>query len=79
MDFAVLDEKDIGAGALGDAAFPIQHHGVGIAAALGAVLPLSARLQGPRPGLAIRALGTACALALALSLALALRGGLGLG
>jgi membrane associated rhomboid family serine protease len=46
-------------------------------AALGAVVPLSARLGGPRPGLAIRLLGASCALALALSLALALRGGLG--
>jgi rhomboid protease GluP len=48
-------------------------------AVLGAVVPLSARLGGPRPALAIRALGATCALALALSLALALRGGLGLG
>jgi membrane associated rhomboid family serine protease len=56
-------------------------HAVGLVAGalLGAVAPLSARLGGGRPGLAIRALGALCALALALSLALALRGGLGLG
>jgi membrane associated rhomboid family serine protease len=56
-------------------------HAVGLVggAALGAVVPLSSRLGGPRPGLAVRALGAACALALALSLGLALRGGLGLG
>jgi rhomboid protease GluP len=56
-------------------------HAVGLlaGAAIGAVVPLSARLGGPRPGFAVRALGAAGALALALSLALALRGGLGLG
>jgi len=56
-------------------------HAVGLVAGavIGALVPLSARLGGPRPGLAIRALGALCALALALSLALALRGGLGLG
>lgn len=56
-------------------------HAVGlvVGAALGAVVPLSARLGGARPGLAIHALGALCVLALALSLALALRGGLGLG
>jgi membrane associated rhomboid family serine protease len=56
-------------------------HAVGLAAgaAIGAVVPLSARLGGPRPGLAIRAFGALCVLALALCLALALRGGLGLG
>jgi membrane associated rhomboid family serine protease len=56
-------------------------HAVGLVAGavFGAVVPLSARLGGPRPGLAIRALGALCALALALSLALALRGGLGAG
>ena len=31
MDLAVLDEEDVGAGALGHAALPVQHHGVGIA------------------------------------------------
>ena len=43
-------------------------HAVGLVAgaALGAVAPLSARLGGPRPGLAVRALGALCALALAL-------------
>jgi rhomboid protease GluP len=56
-------------------------HAVGLVAggAIGAVVPLSGRLGGPRPPLAIRALGALCALALALSLALALRGGLRLG
>lgn len=56
-------------------------HAVGLAAgaALGARLPLSARLGGPPPGLAVRALGTLGALALAVSLALAVRSGLGLG
>jgi len=56
-------------------------HAAGLCAgaALGAVVPLSARLGGPRPGPPMRALGGACALALAASLALALRGGLGWG
>lgn len=56
-------------------------HAVGLVSggAIGAVVPLSPRLGGPRPGPAIRALGAACALALALSFALALRGGLRLG
>jgi membrane associated rhomboid family serine protease len=56
-------------------------HAVGLVtgAVFGAMVPLSARLGGPRPGLLVRALGASCALALALSLALALRGGLGLG
>ncbi len=53
--------------------------GLVVGAGLGALVPLSARLGGPRPGLAIRLLGTAAALALALSLALAARSGLGLG
>ena len=38
VDLAVLDEEDVGAGAFGDAALPVEHHGVGIAFALGAVL-----------------------------------------
>src|SRR5207237_2983892 len=38
VDFAVVDEEDVGAGALGDAALPVEHHGVGIALALGDVL-----------------------------------------
>ena len=56
-------------------------HAVGLVAGavIGAVVPLSARLGGPRPAPAVHALGALCALALALSLALALRGGLGLG
>ncbi len=56
-------------------------HAVGLAsgALIGAVVPLSGRLGGPRPALALRALGVLCALALALSLGLALRGGLGTG
>jgi hypothetical protein len=33
-----FDEEDVGAGAFGDAALPVQHHRVGVAAALGAVL-----------------------------------------
>ena len=33
-----LDEEDVGAGAFGDTALPVEHHGVGIAAPLGAVL-----------------------------------------
>jgi len=54
-------------------------HAAGLVAggALGATVPLSARLGGPRSGRALRAIGALCALALALSLALALRGGLG--
>ena len=56
-------------------------HAAGLVAgaAFGALIPLTARLGGPRTGFGIRALGTAAALALALSLALALRNGLGLG
>jgi rhomboid protease GluP len=56
-------------------------HAVGLVAggAIGAVVPLSGRLGGPPPALAIRTFGALCALALALSLALALRGGLRLG
>ncbi len=56
-------------------------HAVGLLAGalLGAMVPLSARLGGARPGLAVRALGATCGLALAASLALALRGGLGPG
>src|SRR5262245_27197079 len=38
VDLAVLDEEDVGAGALGDAALPVEHHGVRIALALGLVL-----------------------------------------
>ena len=38
VDLAVLDEEDVGAGAFGDAALPVEHHGVGIAFALGAML-----------------------------------------
>ncbi len=45
-------------------------------AALGALIPLSERLGGGRPGVGVTALGAACGLALALALALALRGGL---
>ena len=37
VDLAVTHEKDIGAGAFGDAALPVEHHGVGIAALLGAM------------------------------------------
>jgi membrane associated rhomboid family serine protease len=48
-------------------------------AALGALMPLSGRLGGRPPGIALRFLGALCALALALSLALAIRGGLGPG
>ncbi len=48
-------------------------------AALGALLPVSPGLGGPRPGLALRGLATLCVLALAASLALAVRGGLGWG
>ena len=56
-------------------------HAAGLVAgaAFGLLVPLSARLGGPRPGLAVRSLGVVSGLALALSLALALRGGLGLG
>ena len=56
-------------------------HAAGLVAgaAFGLLVPLSARLGGPRPGLVVRALGVVSGLALALSLALALRGGLGLG
>ena len=38
VDLAVFDEEDVGAGAFGDAALPVEHHGVGIAALFGAVL-----------------------------------------
>ena len=38
MDHAAFGEENIGAGAFGHAALPIQHHGIGIALALGAVL-----------------------------------------
>ena len=31
VDLAVLDEEDVGAGAFGDAALPVEHHRVGIA------------------------------------------------
>jgi rhomboid protease GluP len=48
-------------------------------ATLAGFVPLSTRLGGARPPLAIRALGLASALALASSLALAIRSGLGLG
>ena len=48
-------------------------------ALVGAAVPLSPRLGGPRPGAMMLALGTLCALALAAALALAVRGGLGLG
>jgi rhomboid protease GluP len=56
-------------------------HAAGLVAGavIGALVPLSERLGGAQPALAVRALGAASALALALSLALALRGGLGLG
>jgi len=37
VDLAVLDEEDVGARAFRDALFPVQHHGVGIAFALGAM------------------------------------------
>ena len=29
VDLAVLDEEDIGAGAFGDPALPVEHHGIG--------------------------------------------------
>ena len=53
-------------------------HAAGLAAGalLGGLIPLSPRLGGPAPGLAMRALGTIAALALAFSLTLAVRGGL---
>ena len=38
VDLAVLDEEDVGAGAFGNAALPVEHHRVGIALALGAML-----------------------------------------
>ena len=38
VQHAVLDEEDVGARAFGDAAAPVEHQGVGIAHALGAVL-----------------------------------------
>src|SRR5208282_2201164 len=38
MDFAVLDEEDVGAGTFGDAALPVEHHGIGIASLFGAML-----------------------------------------
>ncbi len=55
-------------------------HAGGLAAgvALGAVLPLSERLGGPRGGVVTRALGALAALALAAALLLAVRGGLAL-
>jgi hypothetical protein len=40
VDLAVLDEEDVGAGAFGDAALPVEHHGVGIALALGLCLEM---------------------------------------
>ena len=61
VNFAVLDEENVRAGAFGDAAFPVQHHGVGIAFALGPVLGDGAdhveagRLGKARRGLADRA------------------------
>jgi len=53
-------------------------HAAGLVAGvlLGALIPLSARLGGPRPGWLMRALGTIAVLALAVSLALGVRGGL---
>jgi membrane associated rhomboid family serine protease len=45
-------------------------------ALLGALIPMSPRLGGPVPGVALRIFGTAAAVALAASLALAVRGGL---
>lgn len=53
-------------------------HAAGLVAGalLGAVFPVSPRLGGPIPGVALRVLGTAAAVALAASLALAVRGGL---
>ena len=38
VQHAVLDEEDVGAGALGDPAAPVEHQRIGIARALGAVL-----------------------------------------
>ena len=38
MNPAVPAEENIGAGAFGDPALPVEHHGVGIAAPLGPVL-----------------------------------------
>jgi hypothetical protein len=38
MEGAIAGEEDVGAGAFGDAAQPVQHHGIGVALLLGLVL-----------------------------------------
>ena len=38
VDFTVLDEENVGAGAFGDAALPVEHQRVGEAAPFGAML-----------------------------------------
>ena len=38
VNLTVFHEENIGSGAFSDAPFPIQHHGVGVAFALGLVL-----------------------------------------